>query len=125
MKPLLQKRLVKFSARIVERERALKPGFASRHLYMQIVRSATSSALNYGEAQMAETKKDFIHKIGLVVKELKETEVNLEIIFESNLFKDEDAVSDSLKECKELIAIFTATRKTAMLNLEKDRECSM
>ena len=118
MKPLLQKRLVQFSARIVESERVLKPGYASRHLYTQIVRSATSAALNYGEAQMAETKKDFIHKIGLVVKELKETEVNLEVILESKLFKDESAIIESLKECKELIAIFMATRKTAKCNYE-------
>jgi len=120
MKPLLQKRLVQFSARIVESERALKTGFASRHLYSQIVRSATSAALNYGEAQMAETRKDFIHKIGLVVKELKETEVNLEVITESKLFIDEETIIHDLKECKELIAIFMATRKTAKSNLESE-----
>ncbi len=120
MKPLLQKRLVKFSAGIVESERALKPCFAAKHMYSQIVRSATSAALNYGEAQMAETRKDFIHKIGLVVKELKETEVNLEVITESKLFKDEETIIHDLKECKELIAIFMATRKTAKSNLESE-----
>jgi four helix bundle protein len=119
MKPLLQKRLVLFSARIIESERALKRQFAARHLYSQIVRSATSAALNYGEAQMAETRKDFIHKIGLVVKELKETEVNLEIIWEAKIFKDEEAIVNCLKECKELIAIFMATKKTAKQNSEE------
>ena len=113
MKPQLQRRLVQFSALIVSCDKNLKPCFPSRHLYTQMVRSATSSALNYGEAQTAETRKDFIHKLGVVVKELKETEVNLEVVLESRLYKDEQSVNDSLRECRELIAIFMATRKTA------------
>lgn len=118
MKPQLQKRLVQFSAQVVTNDKVLLPVFASRHLYMQMVRSSTSAALNYGEAQMAETRKDFIHKIGLVVKELKETEVNLEIVIESKLCKDQIPLQNLIKECKELIAIFMATRKTARKNGE-------
>jgi four helix bundle protein len=113
MKLQLQKRLVQFAAQIVAVDKQLKPCFASRHLYTQILRSATSAALNYGEAQTAESRKDFIHKLGVVLKELKETEVNLEVIVEAKLFKQEQIFIDSLKECKELIAIFAATRKTA------------
>ncbi len=90
--------------------------YAAKHLYAQVVRSATSAALNYGEAQMAETRKDFIHKLGIVVKELKETEVNLDIISESRLYKNENLLNLTTKECKELIAIFMATRKTAREN---------
>jgi four helix bundle protein len=113
MKPQLQKRLVQFSAQIVGVDKQLKPCFASRHLYTQILRSATSAALNYGEAQTAESRKDFIHKLGIVLVELKETEVNLEVVIESKLYKQEELVNDSLKECKELIAIFTVTKRTA------------
>ena len=113
MKLQLQKRLVLFSAQIVAVDKQMKPSFASRHLYTQILRSATSAALNYGEAQTAESRKDFIHKLGVVLKELKETEVNLEVVIEAKLFKQEQLFIDSLKECKELIAIFAATRKTA------------
>jgi four helix bundle protein len=91
----------------------MQPCFASKHLYSQIVRSATSAALNYGEAQTAESRKDFIHKLGIVLKELKETEVNLEIIIESKVYKKEQAFINELIECRELIAIFMATRKTA------------
>lgn len=112
MKPELQTRLVKFSAGIIWLAKDLKQCFAVRHLYSQIVRSATSAALNYGEAQTAETRKDFIHKLGIVLKELKETEVNLEIIIESKIFKVESTVLKALTECRELIAIFTATIKT-------------
>jgi len=116
MKTQLQKRLVQFSAQIVSIDQVFRPVFASRHLYMQMVRSSTSAALNYGEAQMAETRKDFIHKIGLVVKELKETEVNLEVVEEVKLCKDPVLLQNLLMECKELIAIFMATRNTARRN---------
>jgi four helix bundle protein len=112
MKPELQTRLVKFSAGIIWLAKDLKQCFAVKHLYSQIVRSATSAALNYGEAQTAESSKDFIHKLCIVLKELKETEVNLEIIIESKIFKQESPVIISLTECRELIAIFTATIKT-------------
>ena len=112
MKPELQKRLVKFSAGIIWLAKDLKQCFAVKHLYSQIVRSATSAALNYGEAQTAETRKDFIHKLGIVLKELKETEVNLEIIIESRIFKQETPVNNALAECRELIVIFTVTIKT-------------
>jgi four helix bundle protein len=118
MKPQLQRRLVLFSSQIVGIDKNVKPCFASRHLYTQILRSATSAALNYGEAQTAESRKDFIHKLGVTLKELKETEVNLEIMIESKLYKEEKSIEDALKECKELIAIFTVTRRTARSNGE-------
>ena len=88
MKPELQKRLVVFSAQIVGIDQYVIPCFASRHLYTQILRSATSAALNYGEAQTAESRKDFVHKLGVTLKELKETESNLEIVIESRLYKE-------------------------------------
>ena len=118
MKPELQKRLVRFSAQIIWAARDMKPCFASKHLYTQIVRSATSAALNYGEAQTAESRKDFIHKLGVVLKELKETEVNLEIVIESKIYKKEQVFAVALIECRELISIFMATRKTAKGNGE-------
>ena len=113
MKSELQKRLVRFSAKIILAAKDMQPCYAARHLYTQIVRSSTSAALNYGEAQTAESRKDFIHKLGVVLKELKETEVNLELIIESQLFKNDKVFLVSLAECRELIAIFMATRKTA------------
>lgn len=112
MKPELQKRLVRFSAMIIWLARDLRNCYAAKHLYTQMVRSATSAALNYGEAQTAETRKDFKHKLGIVLKELKETEVNLEILIEAKIFKQQLPVSNALAECRELIAIFMATIKT-------------
>lgn len=53
----LQKRLVKFSASVIVNASALKKEFASEHLIKQLIRSSTSAALNYGEAQSAESKR--------------------------------------------------------------------
>ncbi len=69
----LQERLVSFSALIISNTCVLKSGFASEHLIKQLIRSATSSALNYGEAQGAESKRDFMNKMKICLKELRES----------------------------------------------------
>ncbi|WP_459212485.1 four helix bundle protein [Aquimarina rhabdastrellae] len=107
----LQERLVKFSARIIKSIPSLKKGYASEHLQKQLIRSSTSSALNYGEAQGAESKKDFMHKMRLCLKELRETQVNLSILEEAELVKEDRIFEEIKRECKELIAIFTASVK--------------
>lgn len=106
----LQNRLVKFSAMIISNIGLLKQNFATEHLSKQLIRSVTSSALNYGEAQGAESKKDFIHKMRICLKELRESQTNLEILKEANLVKD--AFETITKECSELVAIFTSSIKT-------------
>ena len=89
------------------------------HLAGQIIRSGTSPALNYGEAQSAESQKDFIHKIQIILKELKETRIALKIICKKPLM-DISIVNPVLNENEELIAIFAKSIKTAkskMINL--------
>ncbi len=76
----LQDRLVAFSALIISNTTILKKNFASEHLLKQLIRSVTSAALNYGETQGAESKKDFVHKMKICLKELRESQVNLQII---------------------------------------------
>lgn len=78
----------------------------------QLIRSVTSSALNYGEAQGAESKKDFIHKMKVCLKELRESQVNLQILEKSNLVKSKEDFEPIIKESNELVAIFTASIKT-------------
>ena len=75
----LQDRLIDFSISLIQLTDSLPSGFIFQHLSRQILRSGTSCALNYGEAQAAESKKDFIHKMKLVLKELRETQVSLTI----------------------------------------------
>jgi four helix bundle protein len=115
----LEDRLVKFSVSIIGMTKELEDCFAAQHLSKQIIRSASSSALNYGEAQGAPTKKDFIHKISIVLRELRETQINLKIIEESGLMKDQTYLSKVVDENSQLVAIFTKTFQTARQN-EKD-----
>ena len=79
----------------------------------QIVRSGTSPAANYGEAQSAESRSDFIHKMRVSLKELRETRIWLLIIQRKIMIKSEAMVSKVLKENCELIAIFAASINTA------------
>jgi len=108
----LQKRLVRFSASIIINLKSLKKEFASEHLAKQLIRSSTSSALNYGEAQSAESKRDFVHKMKICLKELRESQVNLEIMKEANLIEDRENFKLVSRECSELVAIFTTSIKT-------------
>ena len=112
----LQERLVKFSASIIRNASTLKKEFATEHLLKQLIRSATSSSLNYGEAQAAESKRDFIHKMRICLKELRESQVNMQIMIEANLVENKAEFNKIQKECSELVAIFTTSIKTTNNN---------
>ena len=92
----------------------------ANHLAGQIVRSGTSVALNYGEAQSGESRKDFVHKMKLVLKELRETSICLKIIHKTKLFKSEKQMISALKESNELISIFVKSVETAQKNLQRE-----
>lgn len=109
----LEGRLIDFAILIIEISELLPNTRTGNHLAGQIVRSGTSPALNYGEAQDAESNQDFIHKIKIVLKELRETFVALKIIQKAKLYKNENKLKIALQENNELIAIFVATVKTA------------
>lgn len=68
----LEARLVDFSIKIIDLCQCCEYNEFTQHLLKHIVRSSSSSALNYGEAQSAESRADFAHKLSLVLKELRE-----------------------------------------------------
>lgn len=107
----LEERLVSFAVRILEVSEMLPRTFAGNHISGQVVRSGTSPALNYGEAQAAESTKDFIHKMGIVLKELRETSISLKIIIKKPLVANIEEVEKCLNECNELIAILQQVSK--------------
>ena len=115
----LQERLVNFAVLMVKISESLIKTKAGNHLSGQIARSGTSPALNYGEAQDAESHKDFIHKMKVVLKELRESLAALEIIHRAKLYKPEVKISVALRECNELVAIFVKSIETAKSNEEK------
>jgi four helix bundle protein len=71
---------------------------------------------HHGEAQSAESRKDFIHKISIALKELRETHRWLKLIHRVPLIKDLDRLSPILQETEELIRIFNASLTTARRN---------
>ena len=111
----IQERLINFAVTIIELSSDLPNNRPGNHNAGQILRSGTSPAPNYGEARGAESKKDFIHKLRIVLKELNETTVWLLIIQRSKLISH-DTIAPFLKECKELCKIITASIKTSHRN---------
>jgi four helix bundle protein len=114
----LEERLIDFSVLIIEIINKLPNTKASNHLALQLVRSGTSPALNYGEAQSGESRKDFIHKIKIVLKELRETFICLKIIKRSGILSGLN-LEKALKENNELISIFVKSVETAQKNINK------
>jgi four helix bundle protein len=112
----LENRLIDFSVAVLKAIDQIKNDKKSLNLVEQLVRSCTSAALNYGEAQSAESKKDFIHKIGVIMKELRETQINLSILAQINPYIDSSDFQHILNENDELLAIFHKTIQTARKN---------
>ena len=112
----LEDRLIEFSVFIIEIISEMPKSKAGNHLSGQIVRSGTSVSLNYGEAQSGESRRDFIHKLKVVLKELRETFVALKIIHRAKLYKTEVKIIKAKKENNELISIFVKSVETAQKN---------
>jgi four helix bundle protein len=115
----LENRLISFAVLIIEIIESMSNAKAANHLAGQLLRSGTSPALNYGEAQSGESRKDFIHKIKIVLKELRESNICLKIINRTKLCNNEDKIINAINESNELIAIFVKSVETAQKNQEK------
>jgi four helix bundle protein len=88
---------------------------SGRHVADQLRRSGTSPAANYAEARAGESRKDFIHKLGIVYKELRETEVWLTMLHRQ--FADQfGAILPLLNETTQLCKIVAVSLRTARSN---------
>jgi four helix bundle protein len=116
MKSDLQERLIDYAVRIIALSSALPATFAGQHIAGQILRSGTSPAPNYAEAVSSESRSDFIHKVQVALKELRETNVWLNIIQRAKLVKSPARLTLLLDETNELIAILVASVHTARRN---------
>jgi len=115
----LDQRLIDFASTIIDMVDALPKNISANHLASQVVRSGTAPALHYGEAQGAESRKDFIHKMKIGLKELRETYSCLRIIA-LKVWIEKSMMSTIINENNELIAIFVKSIETAKNNLEKE-----
>ncbi len=109
----LEERLLDYSVRIIKIVEQLPHARAGNHVAGQLLKSGTSPYPNHGEAQAAESQKDFIHKLRISLKELRETQRWLKLIQRVPLIKKPELLNDILQETEELIKIFVTSIKTA------------
>ncbi len=109
----LEERLLRFSVRIIRLVESLPKSRAGTHLGGQLLRCGTSPLLNHGEAESVESREDFIHKLKVCLKELRETLRCLKLIQLAPLVKTPSRLGPLLKENDELIRIFVASLHTA------------
>jgi four helix bundle protein len=114
----LEDRLVRFTIDVINLTEEFPNTKIGLELKGQLIRSSTSASLNYGEAQGAESRKDFIHKLKVVLKELRESHVNLKIGQGIKIVKSVDQVKYLIKETNELISIIVVSIRTAAFNDE-------
>jgi four helix bundle protein len=109
----LEERLIDFAVRIIRIAESLPKTKVGNHVAGQLIRCGTSPASNYGEAQGAESRSDFIHKMKICLKELRETRVWLLIIIRADLLKPASKLDPLVNENNELIAIFVTSINTS------------
>ncbi|MBW2443932.1 MAG: four helix bundle protein [Deltaproteobacteria bacterium] len=109
----LEERLIDFAVRIIRMIEDLPNTRVGNHIAGQLLRCGTSPAPNYGEAQGAESRADFIHKMRVCLKELRETRVWLLMIVRATLIKSSSKLDPLIQETNELISIFVTSIRTA------------
>jgi len=115
----LEERLIGFSVMIICLVEMLPNTKAAQYLGSQLLRSGTSPTLNYAEAKSAESKNDFIHKMKVCLKELRESYVCLKIILKAINVSDELILNNLIIESNELISIFVKSIHTASSSKSK------
>lgn len=115
----LEERLLEFSVKIIRIVEALPRSRTGNHIAKQLLRSGTSPYANHGEAQGAESSKDFIHKMRICLKELRESERWLKLIHRIPLIEPPEKMTAILNETEELIKIFVTSIRTAKSNCKK------
>ena len=116
----LEDRLIDFAVRTIRVAESLPKTKAGNHIAGQLIRCGTAPAPNDGEAQDAESRADFIHKMKVSLKELRETRIWLLIIGRSDLLKPASKLEPIIDENNQLISIFVASVKTAKQNKRKN-----
>ena len=106
-------RLLDFAIRIIRLVKVLPKSLEGRHVARQILRSGTSPGANYEEACGAESRRHFAHKVGVVLKELKETRYWLRLARHVPLVKPASRLEAILDETEQLVAIFGKSVSTA------------
>ena len=108
----LEDRLPDYAALIIQVTEKMNNSRAANHVAGQLLRSGTSPLFNHGEAEGAESPRDFAHKMSICLKELKESRRALRLIQRVPLTDEINITETALKESDELIRIFGAAIRT-------------
>ncbi len=111
----LEERLLEFAATVVQLADLLPNTKAANHIAGQLLRCGTSPLANHGEVQAAESRKDFLHKLGICLKELRETKRWLRLIRLLSLVDQATSIT-AVAEVEQLVKIFAASIRTAEKN---------
>ena len=117
----LEERLLEFASAIIDLSEKLPTSRAGNHIAGQVLRSGTAPYPYHGEAEDAESRDDFIHKLKICLKELRETRRWARLVQRRGWAKDETTLLFVLSEVDELIRIFYSSIQTAKRNLLNER----
>jgi len=112
----LLERLIDYVVRVLKLCDVLPNTYAGQHISSHLIRSSTSAAANYGESQGAESRADFVHKVSIALKEMRETHVWMRIIAKTNMVKKPEKLKPLLTETEELVTILFACVTSAKKN---------
>ena len=115
-KQQLENRLIDFAVRVIKFCQRMPNTREGNYIAGQMIRSGNSPAFNYGEAVDAESKKDMIHKMKIILKELRETQIALKITEKAKVHSDINENKYLIEESDELISIFVASVRTLRKN---------
>ncbi len=108
----LEERTAKFAEEIIEFCKTIKINSINKKIIEQLIKATGSVGANYCEATEAESKKDFIHKVGIARKELKESKHWLRLLAKSD-FEKKEQIKKFWKEAHELLLIFAKINRTS------------
>jgi four helix bundle protein len=114
----LSERLLEFAVRVGKVVNALPATRLGRHIAGQLIRSGTSAAPNYEEGCAAESRADFVHKLSICLKELRESRFWIRLIVQSKLLP-EMKMAGLLDECTQLCKVIAQSIVTAKKNMAK------
>jgi four helix bundle protein len=114
----LEERLIEFTCNMIDVVEALPNSRAGNYIAGQLIQFCHSPAFNYAEVQAAESANDFIHKMSVVLKEIKECRTALRIIYRREMLIEKTVLTKMINEAEELSAIVGKSISTARNNLK-------
>ncbi len=115
----IEERMIRFGVRVMKVCNRMPKSPAGKYIADQLLRSGLAPSLQYAEGRSAESKRDFIHKLRIALKEQNEARVCLKLIIASEMFPPE-LLGDLLNECEQLCRILQSSIQTAQASLRDE-----